>query len=302
MNNKTFRIYDASICITSKIDRPQRGANWLTQPDYETYNRILKVLRDSGFNVHKDPRIEEHFKTLSKYHDAGEKNHLHFKSEVYPVGCKFEFYQNIVFENSSGGFYDFNKLEKMPYLIKKAFECATIKVAKKLTELGFTEAYKEAKSPNPDPLRYFNDKWDDEYNRKRGDHRFQRGPDGWPSDKEVDCWNRKDKDGIILTQGCVRYSRSFSGYLMRGRVYGGINGRWLFVYGPGQHDFTFKNAGEFFSCDPRTLSRRDWVEGDYNRSILKRLNQKKESAIVTESYEKEAKIRDAISKLEKVAA
>lgn len=299
---KEFRIYKTDISVFSETDRPQKGAPWLKDPDYETYNRILLALQDIGFNVHKDPRIEKDYKCLSKWHDAGERGLLQFKSEVYPIGCKFEFYQNVVFENRSGGYYDFDKLEKMPYLIRKAFDYTAIKVTERLQLLGFHERYRTAESPNPDPLRYFNDTWDDEYNRKRGDHRFQRGPDGWPIDNEFGCYNSKDQDGTIINQGCIRYYYNYNGHLMRGRAYGGVNGMWLFVYGPGKHDWTQVSASSLFSADPRALPRRDWVRGSYGRSALARMRQEKNKASRDENFERAAQIRDAIQKHEKVAA
>lgn len=291
---KTYRIYKTNISVFSKTDRPQKGAPWLTDPDYETYNRILLALRDIGFNVHKDPRIEEHYKCLSKRHDAGERGPLQFKSNVYPTGCEFEFYQNVVFENSSGGYYDFDKLEKMPYLIRRVFDYTVIKVSERLHQLGFSETVRKVESPNPDPLRYFNDSW--------GHNRFERGPDGWPTEKELGCYNRTDLDGIIITQGCTRYYYHYNGHLMRGRAYGGINGMWIFVYGPGRDDWTQVSAKSLFSCDPLTLPRRDWERGSYGRSALARMHQEKNKAAKQENYERAARIRDAIERREKAAA
>lgn len=301
-DKKTYGISKATIYVRSTTDRPEKGASWRKDRDYETYNRVLLALKGIGFNVRKDPDIEKNFKILSRYHDVGKKGLLQFKSEVYPAGCRFEFYQNVVFENSSGGYYDFDKLEKMPYLIKKAFDYTVIKISERLQQIGFTEEYKEVESPNPDPLRYFNDRWDDKYTRERGEHRFERGPDGWPTDKELGCYNRKDKDGAIITQGCTRYYYDYNGHLLRGRAYGGINGMWLFVYGPGKNDFTNVSGFSLFSCDPRTLPRRDWARGDHGRSIITRLQREKIKAATQENYERAAKIRDAIMSIEKAAA
>lgn len=68
-----------------------------------------------------------------------------------------------------------------------------------------------------DPLGAFNDGW--------GHDRFQRGPDGWPSDKELASWSRLDRDGQVVRNGDVRYVQC-GGRWVRCRVYGGINGMW----------------------------------------------------------------------------
>lgn len=88
----------------------------------------MNFLQECGFKVTKDPRIEANYKCLSKDHRYGKKGSLEFKAERYPAGFKINFFQNVEFKNPNGGEYDFDKLEKMPYLVKLSMMQRSIKL------------------------------------------------------------------------------------------------------------------------------------------------------------------------------
>lgn len=291
MSDRTFRIYDTSLLISSKTGETCRRAGW-TRPDYETFNRLLAVLTDAGFVVGVDPLIERRYKILSKYHRAGSRptmaGDLCFYAEVYPTGMKVEFYQEVVTENRNGGRYDFDKRQKMPYLIRKAFEAAIRRARTHLRERGFTEE-KKIESPVLDPMGFFNQQWDMEHERRTGTHRFRRGADGWPDESEIGSYgNNLDRDKVKIEHGSIRYFRTSRGHLMRGHVYGGINGRWMVIYGPGLRDHTSVSSWELFLCDPREVPRRLHPKG------TKRLQSVLASAIEVEDFEKAIVLRDTL--------
>lgn len=282
MTNRTYLISDASFSVISNSEEMKYG-------DTTSYKIMLDALSRAGFTVTKDPRIEKEYPILSDSHDAGSHGELKFESNYYPLGFKFEFYQDVVFENSNGGKYDFNKESKMPYLIKKRYQLAIKKLEHTALQLGFK--YREsARKVNPAkyPLEAFNIQWD-MGEMARGTLRFDRGPHGWPSDKEINSWCRKDADGMILDHGDEKYLRDSKGYLLRGRVYGGINGRWMFVYGKNPSDVTHASAYEFFSCNPSEVNRK---VSPYRKAKLSRI---KDEAIKTDNFEKAALIRDLLN-------
>lgn len=291
-NPLTFLVHDTSLVVRST--GKEKDSSGRIMPDNKTYKGINAELAKLGFDVGKDPRIERHFPILSSTHNAGRHGDLQFVSEVYPAGCKFEFFQELVYENSNGGRYDFDKLTKMPYLVRLRWQHTINALREYLIGRGFEEIIK-IRSPNPDPLAYFNSSWDGEYEIKRGIHRFARGPDGWPLDKELASWGRKDATGVILNHGDVRYFRDRKGHLMRGRVYGGINGMWMVVYGPGLNDYTHMHAGELFTCKPTEVPRKSYPRPE---SVWTRL---KNSAVKNEDYEKAIVYRNLIDLRQKCA-
>lgn len=278
---KTFSIRDTDINFMTP-DEP-RGSDG----DQALYAKVLTWLKDLGFTVTKNPRIEERHPILSPKHDAGHHGELKFQSEYYPAGGKFEFYQDVVYENRNGGFYDFDKLEKMPYLIRLRLQLTQRKIRALLLGEGLHEIHYKPKSPNPDPLAYFNAKWD-MGEMARGEMRFDRGPDGWPSEKELQSWSRTDRDGNTVCHGDIRYFRDWKGYLRRARVYGGINGMWMCIYGPGRRDHTHLHVRELFTCSPAQVPRK--VHPDRKNKLERQLR----DAVATQNFERDIIVRDLL--------
>lgn len=295
MSDRSFHIYDTSICVAASTGVKDKIHTGIDRVDYETFNRIQHALEEVGFTFGADPRIERDYSCLSKWHRQGQRStcagEIFVKAETFPVGCRFEFYQQVNIVNQNGGQYDFDKRQKMPYPIGKAFELALRAVRAHLAERGFTETIK-TRSPNPDPLAWFNDHWDSEYDRRRGKHRFERDETGWPTVEEIGkrCWGVTPEQPLI-EQGGVRYFRDHNGRLLRGRCYGGINGMWTVVYGPGPRDFTSCSRGELFLCDPRELPRR------LHPRSKARLEKLMQSAVAEEDFERAIVLRNARANL-----
>ncbi|WP_285020281.1 UvrB/UvrC motif-containing protein [Novosphingobium sp. fls2-241-R2A-195] len=293
MTERTFRLHDTSLLVSASTGEPRRDRVG-DRPDYETFNRLLSVLADAGFAIGRDPQIEKNWPILGRYHREGKRStpagDLWFSAETYPTGCRIEFFQQVVTVNSNGGKYDFDRRQKMPYLIGKAFEAALRRMRAHLIERGFAEEVK-LESPVPDPMAYFNAKWNMEHERRNGTNRFQRGPDGWPDDTVIGSHgNRLDRDKVRIEHGSVRYFRTHRGHLMRGRVYGGINGMWMVIYGPGLRDHTHLSCCELFLCDPREVPRRLHPRGKA------RLQKALTAAVETENYERAIVLRDQLKR------
>jgi hypothetical protein len=255
MTDRSFKIYDTSLIISAAgTERDRIGRHEMTwnAPDYETFNRLLLVLEGKGFTVTRDPKIEQHYPSLGRHHRVGSRptpsGDLWFSAETYPTGCKVEFYQEIVTVNHSGGRHDFDRRAKMPYLIGLAYEAAMHAACAHLVDRGFADVTERA-TPVTNPLGYFNQRWDSEWDRAAGRHRFKRGEDGWPIASELNG-NQVSEVNPLPAQGSVWYFRDRGGRLARGRVYGGINGMWTIVYGPRPNDFTHKARFELFQCRP----------------------------------------------------
>jgi hypothetical protein len=291
-----FWIFDSTLCVGSQPTKKDQIGSWL--PDWANHARLLRVLKALRFSIEDDPKIVKNYRSLRKYHRIARSGDLFAHCETYPAGSNFEFYQEIVKENPNGGRYDFGKVGKMPYLIRKRFERAIAALRADLLAHGFTERTKVT-SPIPDPLAYFNGHWDGEYERKRGVHRFERDETGWPSAKELGLRNRTDRDGAELTHGALRYARDHKGYLLRGTVYGGINGRWLLIYGPGHRDYTHVSAHELFTCSPAAVPRKTHPNPeDGRRRAAEKVRREMAAAVKVENFEVAARLRDEARRIE----
>ena len=113
-------IYDTKFCI-DRGDLPhsfQREGN----PHWENFKALMRFLGSIGFYVSEDKEMKKKFPSLSETNRVGGFDDLRFKAQYAPNIFKIEFYQDVFHENPHGGFYDFDKYGKMPYLIQKRYD------------------------------------------------------------------------------------------------------------------------------------------------------------------------------------
>lgn len=283
MRSDTFRIVDSDLHVTCAPG----GRGVVASETRKLFHRLMGTLRRAGFTIGLDPEIEERFKSLSKEHRYGRHGDLELQAHYSPAGMEIRFFQNLVRENRHGGQHDFDRRQKMPYPVLLRWRHAINQLKSVLTRVGFQESVL-VNSPIPDPLAYFNGKWDSEFDRLNSGHRFSRGDDGWPIEKELGYWPPIDANGIQITQGCVRFFRTVNGHQMRGRCYGGINGRWTVVYGPGRGDFTHLSSHELHSM----AGERKLVSATRRE---KRMRDELRRAVGAENFERAIVLRNLIT-------
>ena len=188
--------------------------------DAEAFKKMMSFMGSIGFFVGEDKEIKKRFPLLTKYHRYGRYADLEFKAELNFNHYKLTFFQNINYKNIHGGYYDFDKLEKMPYLVRKQYELTEKKIIEFLKSQGFEVEYRQ--------------------NRKKGEefivedyiqswHHPQKEPfklseiDGQTAEHS---YNNKDRDEKTIFNGEIKYFRDYSGYLARGKVYHNINNMW----------------------------------------------------------------------------
>lgn len=270
-HDASLRVWEDSIPSANSTDGFRKRDEWEKSFKSQVFMRIIQSMRRLGWTVgrwdgsKRYACIANNFRTCSK---GGLRAELQISGRC----IELQMWQDVTPSvNRHGGRYDFNKEDRMPYVLRLEMERTRCHIRDCLCNVftRYTFSPPRVRSPNPDPLTYFNDGWDGEYEKRKGIHRFERGPDGWPSDKELCSWDRTDKDGIRLNHGDVRWCYDHKGRLIRGRVYGGINGMWMMVYGKGQHDHTQRNAGCFFTYRPGETPRKS-IDPQERRARLKR--------------------------------
>ncbi|MEN5162617.1 UvrB/UvrC motif-containing protein [Achromobacter kerstersii] len=293
-HDTSLSIWEDGITKARNAGGYQGAKSWRRQFKHDVFARIVQQLNRLGWRV--APWIDsDKYRAIALDHRTCTKGDLQAELSLNGRHIEFQVWQDVQnVDNPNGGKHDFDKTDRMTYLQRLEMNRTRSRISDYLCNV-FTD-YRltppKIKGPNPDPLAYFNDRWDSECDKQRGAHRFSRGPDGWPSDKELASWDRKDQDGAPLNHGDVRWTRDRKGRLLRGRVYGGINGMWMLVYGPGQRDHTHDNAGRFFTYRPGETPRK--LVAPHERRI--RLEGELTKAIKAMHFERAAVLRDLKAK------
>ncbi len=266
---------------------------WESAFKKDVFARIVQQLNRMGWSCEVPAEMVERYSlSFARNYRSCRKGDLHGELSLSGRHIEFAMWQELHnVSNRNGGRYDFDKEQRMPYLLRLQMEVTRRRLRDYLINVfdGYVFSPQPVSSPNPDPLAYFNGRWDGEYEKKRGTHRFERGADGWPSEREINSWDRKDADGRLLSQGDVRWIRDRQGHLRQGLVYGGINGMWMLVYGPGPRDHTHESAGEFFTYVPGMPRKQ---VRDYHRR--KRLQAELDLAVSAMNFERAAVLRDVL--------
>lgn len=215
------------LASVSFINDTEEKHNWDERDKWSHYpvlHKLLNFMKTRGFVIGRDPRIQKHYKCLNKDHWYGRKGSLEFKAKRYPRGFEVEFFQNINFENFSGGEYDFDKFEKMPFLIKLMWKNETNKIAEFLNDLGIQNNTKQEFKLAEDLIKKdFVDSW----HHPQKDMNFSLSElEGTTC--EGSC-NNTDRDKKTIYNGQIKYFRSWNGRLIRGKVYHNINNMWWVI-------------------------------------------------------------------------
>ena len=192
---------------------------------WKNFKDTLAFLGSIGFYVGEDKRIKKEFPILLDDHKEGRYGDLKFKAKYAINLFEITFYQDFCFTNPNGGYYDFDKLEKMPYLILKQYELTQKKLIAFFESKGFDVSFRENKEIGAAFIvKAYIKSW----------HHPQTSAfdlseiDGETPEYES---NATDRDGNIVHNGEVKYFRDRSGYLQRGKVYHNINNMWWVIVG-----------------------------------------------------------------------
>lgn len=249
-------------------------------PHWENFKDLMLFLGSIGFYVSEDKEIKKKFPSLNETHRVGGFDDLRFKAQYANNRFVIEFYQDVFHVNSHGGFYDFDKYKKMPYLIQKRYDWTLEKLLEYFEKCGYSIEFPENTCKGDAFIIR-------DYIRSR--HHPQ---ENWFSLKDVDGqtaeheMNGTDRDGNILRNGETKYFRDRSGYLLRGKAYHNINNMWWVLLADGQ----VKNVACFDLFDLKeTDFRGRWKE---HRPPQKYVERKKQLSLCSvKELERELKRR-----------
>ena len=251
MSGYTFRINQHNASLHFSKDPNEKQDNFSDKwSHYQILDKLLDfMVVDRGFKVGRDPEIEKHYSRLSKDHWYGRKGDLELKARRYPAGFELQFFQNLVFKNKCGGCYDFDKYNKMPYLIKLLYRNEMWYIKQFLDQLGCVD--------NSEPVCK-NAEEKIKLNYVKCWHHPQTSMDF--SLQELDgqnineSYNNTDKDGKTILNGDIKYFRDRKGRLMRGKVYHNINNMWWVIL----NRYEYRNLAcfELFDLTPDNNAKK----------------------------------------------
>lgn len=220
-------------------------------------NKLFDLLKQRGFVIQTDRKILKEYPILAESHWEGAKEELLLKAEIYPAGFSFKFYQEVNTENPNGGYYDFEKFEMMPYLVR----CEFLLTRKYMCQLIEQEGFKNIAEPN---FKYAIDKV---MHKIKSCWHYEEGKE--LPEYDFPSYNATDKNGKKLRNGQVKYFYDYKRRLMRGVVYHNINNMWWVVI----NKYEYRNVAAFhlFDIEKGNMPERRIK----NKSIPQRVRTKK---------------------------
>lgn len=207
------------------------------------YGALIRFLRNRGWHIGQDERIAKQYPRLSPTHRRGTKGELHCSLEVSGRMVGLDIWQeryNIT--HPTGGRYEFGKLARMPYLLRKRAEL----------ELWHIVAFLQATLGYP--LHNSNHRrkgeteaaWVDRHTRDSWHYKPELGRCDWHSD-----YNRQSGDGHLLEHGQVAWWRDGKGRWLRGIALYNLNHMWWFLHSGSE--LTNQCCGYLYANQPADL-------------------------------------------------
>ena len=230
----TFSIHDTTISFVNNTERAP-GGNWLKHKfrHYGYFYQLINMLGVEGFAVQKDPDVD---KIIRNDHWIGKRGDLEFWAKKYPNGFEIGFFQNVVHENPNGGRYDFDKFQKMPYLIRLRYQKYMNQLIRLLKYLVDVQD-KTSRTPKL-AEEWIKCRYAESCHSEQKDTNFDlHSLDG----QTQPDYNGLDRDKKRLRNGEIKYFRNYNGYLFRGRIYHNLNNMWWVIV----DKYTVRNIASF---------------------------------------------------------
>lgn len=287
-----IRIHDTTIGVWEEHYNPVVYAGMT-----KVMLRAVEHLRARGWTMQPDARVAKQYPSLKPDHWEGKHGDLEIKIALHGRHLELKFFQDVVRENPNGGQYGFQQLERMAKVSPALrLQCLAEmwRVVRLCEDIGYVLTEKngfgektigaatpllvrdlaELEGARGTPLEIFNRSW--------GSDRFERDQTGWPSRKEISsCWGQHDRDGKQITQGVTKYMRGRDGRIVRGQVFGGINGNWQLVSN-GRTIAWAHCARDFFDCE------RPDIEPRRVHDQKKRLREELDKALKADNFSRVA--------------
>lgn len=232
-NNGTINLHDSSISIWEEtVDDEAMLADVLAP--------LIRAMRQWGWNVRTDRQVKKHYAILNKYHRHCRKGDLEAKISLSGRRLEVKFFQNVAnVKNPHGNEYDFDIMDRMPYLLRLQTIAAISKIAVHLHgQHGYIFCNRKLRSRDlgKGGITAIDFIKDDYANSWHLDKTL-----GYPGGSES-SYNNKSADGNKVTHGATVWTKDSNGRRwIRGIAYYNINNMWWVVTGK----YSLRNVPSF---------------------------------------------------------
>ncbi|HPG94996.1 MAG TPA: UvrB/UvrC motif-containing protein [Dokdonella sp.] len=248
-------------------------------------NALIKHLRTRGFRIGADPCIRKHYPAISRDHHRGAKGALELKVRLSGRLLEIEFFQNVVFSNPAGGHCDFDRRQKMPYLVGKQYELERDKIAELFAGMGLPRLTLDIRRRG----------WAFIDNKRAELEAFQGA--GFYA-REIPRYNKLTATKAELAHGDVvyffgRHSGS-GGSIHKGVAFPNINNMW-WVLLPGDEWANLASFHLYHRADFGTTLPRRMIP---LVTCIARIRRKLDAAVNAQQFERAIDLRDALQRLQ----
>lgn len=227
---------------------------WMDKTKYVPWTKerpmlhaIVRFFRDHKFTAHVNTEMKKHYGAIYRDYYVGNCGDLQVEFHQSGMATEIKLFQNVITEHSAGGKYDYDKENKMPYLVRMRYRWILQRLCALLDRKGYRRVPPDP--PMTDGLAWIIHQRDHDFRGRWAETGNREYIEGM-SDS-----NRKDGDGNLLTEGEFRCTRDYYGHLICGTIYYHLNNMWYLVAGGKM--LVNNSCGEFFAWRPG-LKRRDF--------------------------------------------
>lgn len=210
------------------------------------YQAVKRYLKRRGWPMVPDPATKERYPCLSKHHYYGRKGNLELKVSLSGRHLEVVCFQNVAnVENRNGNYYDFDKMKRMPYLLRKQTEMTLGNLEQMLTD-----KFNYPAATHTFPFPGINGSTALEFVQNHiatsGHFKPALGRADWHGD-----YNRKSADGQLLEHGAPVYYLDRKGRWVFGTAYYNLNNMWWVV--TGKYGWSNEGSHSLFVAKPEDL-------------------------------------------------
>ncbi|MFP3979128.1 hypothetical protein [Marinobacter sp. KMM 10035] len=265
---------DASVNVWEDLVR--RG--WDEWQEYErgfksqTFKRIVQQLNRLGWSVEVPAdMIEQYGRSFAEDYRHCRKGNLQGLLDLSGRCIKFEMWQDVAnVDNPNGGRYDFDKEQRMPYLLRLEMERTRRRIRDYLCNVfsgyEFQADRNDGRSNKRGPGSLTAVEWVD------GCYQTSWHFKGDITNYEIAEYNRKSGDGAKLSHGQRVWFADRKGRICTGIAYYNINNMWWVV--TGKFDVSNESASNLYSICPENPKqkrngrlRRKRLESELSKAV-----------------------------------
>lgn len=267
----TVSFHDASISIWEEPEGQARG-EWERQFKKDVFLRIAQQLRRLGWHTEVPAdMVETYGQRFAEDHRYCRKGDLQGLLDLSGRHIEFQMWQDIAnVSNSNGGRYDFDKEQRMPYLLRLEMQRTRNRLNHYLCNVfagyEFSSSKSDGRSEKRGPgaltaMQFVEACWASSWHFK-----------GDTSTYEISDHNRKSADGQLIEHGQHVYFPDRKGRICTGTAYYNINNMWWVV--SGKYGVTNEASFYLYANNPGCLrvkrnerQRRKRLEGELSKAI-----------------------------------